>query len=247
VKQGRGAPPSTPTEVGQETAVTERPSSAALLALVSAPNAPNAARDALILERGIHDEATLRAVLSLPDKSSGLITQLLDDVARHLYPPSANEEGIFESVLGEAALNQDHLRALAFTIARWVRVGPSTLAAICSHELVATPAVGPEESRGWVLLPVVAMLRGESQEVAREVARLSGSFLPAALWWVLGRPNVDRVELVDRVADVASRWAGQSAGNPALVSFLMNASFDFTSEADLFAAGAAICAAPART
>jgi len=225
----------------EEPAVPERLSLAVLPAFDAAPDALNAmlaTRDRLIIECGIHDEATLYEVLLLPDKSSALIAQLLDGIAWHLYPHSANAAAIIKSLLAAPSLNQDHLQAMVFIIAKWVRVGPSTMAAICSHELVAAPAV---------MSPAVAMLRGASREVSRDVARMCGSLLPAAVWWALGHPCAPRVELVDQVTEIMSRWAARGAGNPALVSFLANCSFDFTSEPDLFAAGAAICALPART
>jgi len=213
-----------------------------------------------IVGGGIPDRAALDAVMSRTNKGADLIRAVIDDVVGgwaawpHASngwtfpgsPPELSEaeaDGVLTSLLHEPALRARDLRAVIAWPAAHLRAGlhRGLLVAVCTHPCVdaATVAVG---------------LWNSEADVAQSVARRRGDLLGPATCWV--RAQVARGEIstwglgsyadgrLNLITATAARWETACAGEPELRAFVAGAFDHFTDEADMFAAGRAICAHP---
>jgi len=198
--------------------------------------------DADLLGCPIPDAAALAAVRARPHKSPALIADLVDGVIHNRYPTHPIDNDVVACVLAETALSTEDLAALARTVQVRPRFDTSLIAALIAH-----PRLDPRAA--------INVLLGTSRSVAQELARASGSLLPAAIWWVrstspnLFRASNDTAEaaLCVQIMEVATRLAARSEANPALAFFLATSSFDFANEDEMFAAGHALCSPPKRS
>lgn len=203
--------------------------------------------ESFILRTGLRSPAAVHAALSRPDKSLAMIRALADAFAAHWSWLTAEQSDAAAGVLvADPALDRDGLLAVARSLHSTGRQrSPALLAAVVSHRL-ANPDV------------LVNALWMATQDRVRAVADVTGSIGVVALWWVCrgydwpqappgarSRRDGDG-DAVVRTRATTTRWAARVAGNPALAAFVLAAAFDFTDEETLFAAGSAICAAPAR-
>jgi len=218
--------------------------------------------ESFIAGYGIPDLPTLSAVMGRPNKSALLLTTVLgalsDGVPERGGAPGRRRYLLMDAssalayLRAEPALNAGHLCAMAAVV-----YGPTVVAKQRDAHLVAIathPAAGP--------YTLIAALWAAPAAAAMQVARVTGSFLPAAIWWV--HTEVDRDSRIHEcfgpatneqsasILALAASWEQAAVGNPAMASFLTVAPFSFTHDSAAFnlgallAAASAVCAPPAR-
>ena len=199
-----------------------------------------ATSDAAILFGGITDRATFAAVLSRANKSEALLGELTTYAIDDAYRNRDAHTATVMSLLGAPDLYSGDLAAVAAFLRFHGHVHTSLLMAVCTHPNVA---VGTLISMTW---------RATDQQCA-EVSKATASVLSAVVAWVrarsgelatVGREPTDYQ--VGVVCDTRDRWAGWVGADQGRRSFLQARASDFTDEADLFAAGEALLAAPVR-
>ena len=209
------------------------------LALLATP-------EAAILAGGIYDQESLATAMSQPDKSPALIClilEALDDlVGLGVIADCATQ---MTTLLAEPALGAQALRRLA-ELARENGAPDVLLTAICAHARTEVATV-------------IETLWNAPVSTARDVGLATGTLLSAATKWVrAGNPSArwdaasdqslywSYVSVAQRaqICALAQEWTTATAGDPDLRSFLITASFAFTDEHEMFAAGRAVTAAP---
>jgi len=200
---------------------------------------PNTAADChLSRELFTGGQPALQAALRHRHKGPVLIGAILDAVFHTRGVGLEQGQDALVSLLAEPALSLPKLRDLVWGAG--VQLGWGTVAAACGH------ALADEEL-------IVTALWDAPEHVAVAVARPTGSRLPGAVKWVSGHPaSGGQLRAVSKqcrgqITQIVQRWARRSEGDPQLRSFVAAASFGFTSEDDMFAARAAIIAAPTGT
>jgi len=182
-------------------------------------------------------QPALQAAMAHRRKGPALIGAILDAVFHTDGVHFEQGQGALMGLLAEPALSPGKLRDLIWGAG--AQGGWDTVAAACGH------ALADEEL-------VVTALWNAPEHVAAAVARTGLSLLPGATKWVSrqpragGQPRSVSTELRNQIAATAQRWAARSEGDPALRSFVATASFGFSDENAMFAAGAAIIAEPGR-
>ena len=196
------------------------------------------------LAGGIDDQESLDAAMNRPDKSPaliGTILEALDDLVG--LGIIANCWAQLTALLAEPALTTHALPLLA-ELARERGAPDGLLTAICAHPLTGAGTV-------------IETLWNAPIDVARGAGLATGTLLPAATQWVRAGNPVERripaqklyqwyVTVAQRaqISALAQEWTTATAGDPGLRSFLITASFAFTDEHEMFAAGRAVTAAP---
>jgi len=204
--------------------------------------------DEAILRFGIHDRTHLDAIMVRAPKSAAIIGAIIDatiSTAPRRWLSAADGDVVLIRLLDETALRNRDLRAIAgHTRGRAGASLEKLVSALCAHPLVDTETV-------------ISCLWNAPVTTAAAVGWSTGELLAAVVSWVVrglddpGRPRERRSSPTAgdraRITAVAHRWATLTAGEPALASFVVTSSFNFTDEDDMFAAGRAIASAPAAT
>lgn len=197
---------------------------------------PNTATDyRLSRDLTTRGQPALQAALRHRRKGPALIGTILDAVFHTIGVGFDEGQDALVSLLAEPALTLPQLRDLIWGAG--VQLGWDTVAAACGHALAGEELI-------------VTALWNAPEHVAAAVGRSSGSLLPGATKWVSRQPASNGqlrgvgTECRDRIAATVQRWEHRCAGVPQLRAFVAAASFGFTDEDSMFAAGAAIIAAP---
>jgi len=210
--------------------------------LITEVFADPATTEDFILRYGIHSPDALRAAMSRPNKGPALIRAILDDVIRAAWVNHHISDQVLRTLLNEPGLRPTDLTIMARTAL--ARQQWPVLAAICAHHDADAKLISDT-------------LWNANGRTAVETARATHTLLPVAVAWVVGQVGLHQVlgshlgtpTAAQRAAILAtaSRWTAACVGNPDLATFLVNRSFTFTCEDELFAAGRAIAAAPSRS
>jgi len=200
---------------------------------------------------GIHTRAGLDAAAGRTPKGPALLDAIVAGVlTRACKLLSAEADTLLLALLDEPAITGAHLAAMSAALPGRARTGligagrATLMAAICTHPLAEADTV-------------ITCLWDGSATTAADVTRTIG-LLGAATWWVRcmwhrsglrgwAVPYAPTDIARGQVLELSSRWADLTAGDPALAAFLATGAFTFTCEDAMFAAGRAICAAPARS
>jgi len=204
-----------------------------------------------IAAAGIHTRAGLDAATTRTPKGPALLGAIVTAVLTRACKMLSDEaDTLLLALLDEPAITGAHLAAMSDALPGRQRTGligdgrATLMAAICTHPLAEADTV-------------ISCLWDGSAATAADVTRTIG-LLGAATWWVrcmwhrsglrgwavpYAPTDIQRRQILE----LSSRWAGLTAGDPALAAFLATGAFTFTDEDAMFAAGRAVCAAPARS
>jgi len=192
-----------------------------------------------IVAAGIHDSATLAAVLARASKGPTLIAALIDGVSlgRRPYPYSDTDAAaMLAGLLDEPAINATHLTCMARVVVHELLGGASLLTAICVRGQLS------RETLIWALW-------NADPQVSADVANTTKALLPTVVNWVArqcGRDHpmryagdMTRAQQL-WINATETRWTRHVATEPALGPFLRASSGAFNDEATMFAAGRAV-------
>jgi len=228
----------TSAELAPETTFTEDGGMRPLLSVLADPDT----RENWILCRPLHQRDALDAVISREGKSPALIAHILSNISEaSQFVTFADVEDLLLGLLADPGANAENIHAITL-LSESLRLGPALLSKICVHPLA-------------VQREVIATIWHSSGRVAEYVAATTGLLLVAATSWVArqsttgGRfggwyPDEGTTDEIIATADAWTTWAGTDPGR---ATFLATASFHFTCEDELLAAGAALALAPAAT
>ena len=194
-----------------------------------------------ILYWGIASRAAFAAAMSRPNKGPTLLGLLTSHAIGALYQNMGFYTSALLTLVSDPGLRAHDLRAVAHQCGD-SRISRPLLTAICAH---------PNTELGTL----VTMLYRVTPRTAGAVSQAIASLLPSVVAWVMwqvdmgGTPNaaIATADQLNLITQTRGRWDTWAAGDPARVRFLQASSFDFTDEGEMFAAGAALCAAPGRT
>ena len=189
-----------------------------------------------IIYWGIIGRGEFTAAMSRPNKSQTLLGVLTIHAIGVIYQDIDFYTASLLTLAGEPGLRAHDLRALAHQCGDG-RIGRPLLNALCAHPNIE-------------LGTLVTLLYSVTPKAAGAVSLAIGSLLPSVVAWVMWQVDVDQHPTTHQlgiITQTRDRWAAWTDGDPGRARFLQASSFDFTDEDDMFAAGAALCAAPGRT
>ena len=209
--------------------------------------------EAYILRTGIHNQSGLRAAMARTNKSSMLLGAIIGyAIDGRFHNLAAGRLATIHDIL-TPLLTEPNLRAWdLLCMTRAMRgfgplAGTALRVAICTH-----PRTEPDSALGTSTL--LGALWGVTPTVAAHVAVASGTLRVAVIAWVqrigptgFGLSVGVTPEQRQLITDTSVRWATWAKDNPARAAFLLTASFGFTCEDDMFAAGAALTSPAAAT
>jgi len=190
----------------------------------------------------IYNKRELDAAMAHRRKSAKLITAILNFVVQGVDMTYAEADATMLALMGEPRLSRDNLLTVARTLYRSAGSGVAhnVRLALCEHRLADTEVIA---TALWAAAPATTRAIGVSLD----------ALLPAVVWWVRRRGLCPAFTSNDRhplIVETVARWDAWAGAGPGRRAFLLTSSFELAgadcTEADMFAAGAALLTTPAQ-
>ena len=199
--------------------------------------------ESYVLNQNLLSSGRFAAVMARADKSSALLGHIIDAVVVYGQVGLPVTADMLLPLLSEPALSEQDLQGMS-ELAAQIGSAHRLRAGICAHARVHPRTV-------------IDVVWQAPARVSADISAATGTLLPAATDWVkreLGRAGLGHESLwyvsadqYNKIMATVRRWESWARRNTGRWAFLSANSFAFTDEDEMFAAGAAVLAAPSHT
>ena len=194
--------------------------------------------EAHLIGAGIINMLDFAAATARPTKSPALLGVIIDFALHGSYLDFEETKAAMLTLLSEPGLTGAHLLSMTRSMRGRALRSNDLLFGICGHGLADVDVI---TAALWNTNPATTTL----------VATHTGTLLPAAIGWF----RVNRVTATGygypvadwhrQITELTAEWTTWASDDPARTAFLTHRWSDFATTDEMFAAGAALAAAPA--